>query len=589
MVAVSATRIYVTDKGLKSYGFRRTRKTNIEDISPEDGDQNVGPVEQSPTGSATVSDAANGSSYAEKHKLVLKPALKSATGSKDKNRLKLSNFSIKSFNQAVVRSSAIRVKSRDTCLLLPYMQQGSQSQLHANDVPTSTCAMPSRQDSSDNSESGGDKTSEGNGVHPYLPRLGLPLANASPEPNKATLLREHEELTHTQPSTTSCTPTFLSPTDSWSSSANPAREGHASLSHKRAQSSGGNHCYDRRKEMEKEVFERSIDILRQWYPKLPIISHQNSRTVDASTIEPPIKKPTMFENRGLLDIRFSLGHITDVLTCPLCKGLFYNAHTIKECMHTFCKSCLVMYTVEHGLSCPKCHVTLPMDGLEGVDYDNNIQGLVDKLFPNFSKREARQMESIRKIMSLGVESMPTFCVNTDLISSHRPGEPDVTPQPSGDDVKLASHNGTMFSEYIQCNTQLYTNRVPDNITFVALLHEDDHPEMQSLIFDADGYLQKHRKSCGGIEACMPSDDFLGSRYRGMYIGIPRYTLVADLCRFVASNHRIAQGSEVQLSLKGMRMHKNHTVEFICRMMKIDVTKCVLMRFKVLEVAVETLP
>ena len=34
------------------------------------------------------------------------------------------------------------------------------------------------------------------------------------------------------------------------------------------------------------------------------------------------------------------------LKCPLCTGFFRDAHTINECLDTFCKSCIYKYFYE---------------------------------------------------------------------------------------------------------------------------------------------------------------------------------------------------------------------------------------------------
>ena len=44
------------------------------------------------------------------------------------------------------------------------------------------------------------------------------------------------------------------------------------------------------------------------------------------------------------------------LKCSLCGGFFRDAHTINECLDTFCKSCIFKYFLEDGNreACPKC-------------------------------------------------------------------------------------------------------------------------------------------------------------------------------------------------------------------------------------------
>ena len=50
------------------------------------------------------------------------------------------------------------------------------------------------------------------------------------------------------------------------------------------------------------------------------------------------------------------------LTCQLCKGLLRDAYTVKECLHRFCKSCVVKWyrnaSHDQMRKCPQCSVTL---------------------------------------------------------------------------------------------------------------------------------------------------------------------------------------------------------------------------------------
>ena len=48
-------------------------------------------------------------------------------------------------------------------------------------------------------------------------------------------------------------------------------------------------------------------------------------------------------------IEFSIKDLNEYLTCILCNGYFKEAHTIAECMHTFCKSCIWPGTIAAGL------------------------------------------------------------------------------------------------------------------------------------------------------------------------------------------------------------------------------------------------
>ncbi|EFX62403.1 hypothetical protein DAPPUDRAFT_8025, partial [Daphnia pulex] len=69
------------------------------------------------------------------------------------------------------------------------------------------------------------------------------------------------------------------------------------------------------------------------------------------------------------------------LTCLLCGGYYIEATTIIECLHSFCKSCIVRY-LETNKFCPVCevqvHKTKP---LLNIRSDQTLQDIVYKLVP----------------------------------------------------------------------------------------------------------------------------------------------------------------------------------------------------------------
>ncbi|XP_013390771.1 polycomb group RING finger protein 6-like [Lingula anatina] len=85
-----------------------------------------------------------------------------------------------------------------------------------------------------------------------------------------------------------------------------------------------------------------------------------------------------------------LNELNPFLTCGICKGYLIDATTITECLHSFCKSCIV----RHGqfyLNCPTCnlqiHPTLP---LLHCKLDSQKQDIVFKLLPNIYKNEQKR-------------------------------------------------------------------------------------------------------------------------------------------------------------------------------------------------------
>ena len=73
------------------------------------------------------------------------------------------------------------------------------------------------------------------------------------------------------------------------------------------------------------------------------------------------------------------------LTCYLCKGVYRDAHTINECMCTFCKGCV--YENQARNRCPSCKTELGGKPLETIVRDITLQNIVDWLIPDFKERD----------------------------------------------------------------------------------------------------------------------------------------------------------------------------------------------------------
>lgn len=80
------------------------------------------------------------------------------------------------------------------------------------------------------------------------------------------------------------------------------------------------------------------------------------------------------------NISFKSRILNEYLVCSLCMGYFRNAHTIRECLHTFCKTCIVEYLV-NGRDCPRCQVHLGTNPMDQLKYDRQLATIVEKIFP----------------------------------------------------------------------------------------------------------------------------------------------------------------------------------------------------------------
>lgn len=78
------------------------------------------------------------------------------------------------------------------------------------------------------------------------------------------------------------------------------------------------------------------------------------------------------------------------IVCSLCAGYFVDATTLIECLHTFCKSCIVKY-LQTSVYCPTCntkvHETHP---LTNIRLDRTLQDIVRNIVPWIAEDERKR-------------------------------------------------------------------------------------------------------------------------------------------------------------------------------------------------------
>lgn len=88
------------------------------------------------------------------------------------------------------------------------------------------------------------------------------------------------------------------------------------------------------------------------------------------------------------------------IVCRLCAGYFVDASTIIECLHTFCKTCIVKY-LQTSKYCPTCstkvHETHP---LSNVQPDRTMQDIVNSIVPWLFESEEKRKSDFYKRQGL---------------------------------------------------------------------------------------------------------------------------------------------------------------------------------------------
>ncbi|XP_026528768.1 polycomb group RING finger protein 3 isoform X2 [Notechis scutatus] len=98
----------------------------------------------------------------------------------------------------------------------------------------------------------------------------------------------------------------------------------------------------------------------------------------------------------MLTRKIKLWDINAHITCRLCNGYLIDATTVTECLHTFCRSCLVKYLEENN-TCPTCRIVIHQSHpLQYIGHDRTMQDIVYKLVPGLQEGENKADENTNK-------------------------------------------------------------------------------------------------------------------------------------------------------------------------------------------------
>lgn len=97
-----------------------------------------------------------------------------------------------------------------------------------------------------------------------------------------------------------------------------------------------------------------------------------------------------------MERKIKLKSLNPHISCKICKGYLIDATTVTECLHTFCKSCLVKHLEEHN-TCPTCDIVIHQSHpLNYISYDRTMQDIVYKLVSNLQSSETKREKDFYK-------------------------------------------------------------------------------------------------------------------------------------------------------------------------------------------------
>lgn len=85
-----------------------------------------------------------------------------------------------------------------------------------------------------------------------------------------------------------------------------------------------------------------------------------------------------------------LGEVNEHITCPLCHGYYIDATTIVECLHSFCRSCIIKH-LQVKSYCPECEMMIN-SARPNIKPDKALQDIVYKLVPGLFQQEMKRRQ-----------------------------------------------------------------------------------------------------------------------------------------------------------------------------------------------------
>uniref|UniRef100_A0AAR5PHM6 RING-type domain-containing protein n=1 Tax=Dendroctonus ponderosae TaxID=77166 RepID=A0AAR5PHM6_DENPD len=153
-----------------------------------------------------------------------------------------------------------------------------------------------------------------------------------------------------------------------------------------------------------------------------------------------------------------LNEINEYLTCYLCKGYFIDATTISECLHSFCRSCIIKFLQDKSY-CPVCELIINK-AKPNLKLDKTRQDIVYKLVPQLFFKEMLRRKTLYK--------------------NHPEIAAKVSPEERGEDIERTIFNPeemiSLSLEYIRDDSTPGAIRIPGIVTELDTLKNNGSTE-----------------------------------------------------------------------------------------------------------------
>ena len=276
--------------------------------------------------------------------------------------------------------------------------------------------------------------------------------------------------------------------------------------------------------------------------------------------------------------RVNVNDIKMHLTCHMCSGYFRDAHTVVECLHTFCKSCIMIHFKKGERSCPYCHRELSSANPEMMlRFDHTMQCLVDKIFPDIQTADREREEAF--YASRNIKRKAGTRAATDVeknISKERDGENALDAPGAKAKSPLKAERGTPAKATTMVGVASKTSNMDekreDSETRAPGAAKTKSKEGSStrLGAEVDFKLVANRDCPEDLQLAMLPKPFLRTSNK---------LKVSHLKKFLSKKMEGVSSKEIELSVEGIDLESQHTLAAIISDILKDTSKTLAIAYR----------
>ncbi|KAI3351424.1 hypothetical protein L3Q82_020275, partial [Scortum barcoo] len=258
--------------------------------------------------------------------------------------------------------------------------------------------------------------------------------------------------------------------------------------------------------------------------------------------------PLSLQNPDMLTRKIKLCHINAHITCRLCEGYLIDATTVTECLHTFCRSCLVKYLEENN-TCPTCRIVIHQSHpLQYIGHDRTMQDIVYKLVPGLQEAEIKKQRDFYQKLGMEVpgDIKGELCnMKTHLDQRNGDAKSEDTPNKEAGEEKPEEDNDYHRSDEQSCQ--------------MSPREEEEEEEGNR---GEEHEMTDENERFAAVSICLECNS---SKLRGLkrkWIRCSAQATVLHLKKFIAKKLNLTSFNELDILCNEEILGKDHTLKFV---------------------------